>query len=201
MRRSEKTTLRRGIALLLALAALFALSTTAMAGKEVLPFKDVPEEGIYCDAIHWAYDKGITNGNGPETFGTDDYCTRGQVITFLYRAAGKPGVQNEDNPYIDVEKAHFFYYPVLWAKEQGIAGGTSPTTFDPSAKCSTAHIITFLYRANNPGKNGWYEEARDWAGSNGLLEGTRITADRVSTETNCTRGDVAVFLYRCYAKK
>jgi len=165
--------------------------------EQALPFTDVPANGLYADAVKWAYTNGVTNGTSATTFGTEDSCTRGQVVTFLWRAAGEPEPRNAVNPFKDVKESDYYYQPVLWAVEQGITGGTAADKFSPDQTCSTAHIITFLYRAMGAGSDGWYEEARSWAAGKGLLEGTGIT---VSPDETCPRGNVAAFLYRAYVK-
>ena len=161
------------------------------------PFTDVPESGLYADAVAWAYQNKVTTGTTETTFGTKDECTRGQVVTFLWRAAGEPEPKSAENPFRDVSADAYYYKPVLWAVEQHITGGTAADTFSPDQICSSAHIITFLYRAMGAGSDGWYAEARAWALGKGLLEGTDIT---VSPEETCPRGDVAAFLYRAYGK-
>lgn len=160
-----------------------------------LPFTDLPDEEHVKEAIAWAYTNGVTSGTSTTTFGPMDNCTRGQVVTFLWRAAGQPAPTNTNNPFSDVNPGDYFYDPVLWAVEKGITTGTSETEFSPNATCSSAHIITFLYRAMGIGANGWYEEAKSWASGAGLLEGTGIS---VSPEEQCPRGAVVTFLYRIY---
>ena len=162
--------------------------------KAPLPFNDVNSSDYYADAVAWAYDNQVTTGTSATTFGPKDSCTRGQVVTFLWRAAGKPTPTSSSNPFTDVKQGDYFYDAVLWAVEKRITGGTSATTFSPNQTCSSAHIITFLYRAQG-GDNGWYEVARDWAKGAALLDGTGIN---VSPEELCPRGDVITFLYRVY---
>ncbi len=162
-----------------------------------VPFTDVPESGLYADAVSWAYNKGVTQGTSETTFGTKDSCTRGQVVTFLWRAAGCPAPRSSDSPFRDVNPGDYYYDAVLWAVEQGVTGGTSADAFSPEQTCSTAHIITFLYRAMGAGTDGWYAEAGSWADSKGLLEGTDLT---ISPDATCPRGDVAAFLFRAYGQ-
>ena len=161
----------------------------------VLPFNDVDSSGYYVDGIKWAYGNKVTSGTSDTTFGPADSCTRGQVATFLWRAAGSPEPSSAYNPFADVKSNDYYYKPILWAVENGITSGTSENTFAPNATCSSAHIITFLYRAMQIGDNGWYEEARDWAAGESLLDGTGI---RVSPDELCPRGAVVTFLYRIY---
>ena len=162
---------------------------------EPLPFTDVDDGDYFIDAVNWAYNNNVTKGTSETTFGPWDSCTRGQVVTFLWRAAGQPEPGSRNNPFNDVFSSDYYYKPILWAVEQGITSGTSDDTFSPEQTCSSAHIITFLYRAEHKGSNGWYEEAKNWATDNGLLRGTGI---RVSPDENCPRGAVATFLEREY---
>ena len=162
---------------------------------EPLPFTDVDPSDNFADAIAWAYGNKVTTGTSATTFGPMDSCTRGQVVTFLWRAAGEPAPKNSNNPFTDVRSSDYYYKPILWAVENGITAGTSATTFSPDQTCSSAHIITFLYRANGIGSDGWYEVAKNWATAEGLLRATGIT---VSPEETCPRGAVVTFLYRTY---
>jgi len=166
-------------------------------GAAELPFTDVNEDAYYIDGVKWAYTNGVTSGTSATTFGPMDTCTRGQVVTFLWRAAGSPEVAGKANPFSDVKESDYFYTPVLWAVEKGITAGTSATEFSPNATCSSAHIITFLYRALGEGENGWYEEAKGWAKGAGLLKDTPIS---VTPEELCPRGAVVTFLNRAYGK-
>ena len=164
-------------------------------GAADLPFTDVPQDSYAKDAIAWAYTSGVTSGTSATTFGPLDSCTRGQVVTFLWRAAGKPEPAGTVNPFVDVKAEDYYYKPILWAVEKGITAGTSATEFSPNATCSSAHIITFLYRAMGIGSNGWYEEAKTWANDSGILSNTGIA---VSPDEQCPRGAVVTFLYRLY---
>ncbi|MBR0139346.1 MAG: S-layer homology domain-containing protein [Firmicutes bacterium] len=159
------------------------------------PFNDVPEDVYYDLAVLWAYnaDPQITDGNGKDKFMPEQLCTRGQVVTFLWRAAGCPEPVSNKNPFNDVKTDDYFYKPVLWAVEQGITEGTSPTTFNPAKTCSNAHILTFLYRAVGAGEDGWYQEAFDWARSGGIL-GESYTEDYDVT-ADCPRKNVVYYLF------
>lgn len=162
---------------------------------EELPFVDVSDNDYYRDAVEWAYTNGVTTGTSETTFGPADKCTRGQVVTFLWRAAGTPDPKSRNNPFTDVKESDYFYKAILWAVEKGITAGTSADKFSPNETCSSAHIITFLYRASGDGRDGWYQEARNWALSANLLENTGLT---VSPDEPCPRGAVATFLYKIY---
>lgn len=138
--------------------------------KYVYTFYDVPETHVYARAIHWAVAHNIAWGTSNTSFSPDATCTRGQVVTFLWRFSGQPEPTINVNPFTDVNESDYFYKPVLWAVEQGITSGTTPTSFSPNAKCSYAHIGTFLWRA--AGKQAptneryshdlWYGDALNW---------------------------------------
>ena len=161
------------------------------------PFTDVPEGSYYIDAVDWAYNTGVTTGTSDTTFDPEGSCTRGQVVTFLWRAAGEPEPESPDNPFGDVKESDFFYKAVLWAVEQGITNGTGEGEFSPKQTCSSAHIITFLYRTMGIGEDGWGAESRDWAFGEELTAQTGLTIDK---DEECPRSAVVAFLYRTYAE-
>ena len=158
-----------------------------------IPFKDVPENAYYRDAVAWAYDKGVTKGRSNEVFDPQSTCTRGEVVTFLWRAAGSVKPSSTENPFVDVKETDYYFEPVLWAVEKGITFGTDSTHFTPKKTCSTAHIITFLYRSLGIGQDGWYKAAGDWANGCGLMEKTGLLVDPSEA---CPRCAVVTFLYR-----
>lgn len=158
-------------------------------------FTDVDQSKYYYDAVNWAFENGVTSGISATAFGPDEACTRGQVATFMWRAAGCPEPKSDNNPFSDVKESDYYYKAVIWAVEQGITAGTSATEFSPKANCSSAHIITFLYRATGQGKDGWYLDAKEWAAAEGLLDGTGLD---VNPNELCPRGAVVTFLYRIY---
>ena len=159
------------------------------------PFTDVKEGDYFYDAVLWAFyaDPQVTDGMTDTTFGPYLTVTRGQCVTFLWRAMGKPEPTTDKNPFTDVPADQYYYKAVLWAVEKGITDGMTDTTFEPNTTLSTAHIITFLYRTLGIGTNGWYQEAADWAATENLMEGTNLTVD---PKVNCPRGAVVTFLYR-----
>ena len=114
--------------------------------KNSNPFTDVPEKIYYYKAVLWAVENGITTGTSATTFSPESPCTRGQVVTFLHRAAGSPTPTSSANPFVDVKDSLYYYNPILWAVEMGITNGTSATTFGPEETCIRAQIVTFLYR-------------------------------------------------------
>ena len=112
-----------------------------------MPFTDV-KEGSYCyDAVKWAVSKGITEGTTATTFAPSAPATRGQVVTFLYRAAGKPDVADVELPFTDVKEGSFCYDAVLWAYKNGITNGQNATTFGTTATCNRGNFVTLLYRS------------------------------------------------------
>ncbi len=168
-------------------------------------FTDVRQGDWYYDAVLWAVDNGITAGMSPGRFEPSGSCTRAQAVTFLWRAAGEPD-PSIANPFQDVKESDWYYKAVLWAVEKQITKGTTATTFGPEAKCTRGQIVTFLYRfMNQPavgGGSGFQDVPQDlycadavsWAVSAGITNGTSGTT--FSPNQNCTRGQIATFLYR-----
>jgi hypothetical protein len=169
-------------------------------------FTDMPAKTHWAhDAIDWALVTGVTTGTGETTFSPDAGCTRAQVATFLWRAAGKPEPKDGDNPFVDVYPDAYYYKAVLWAQEQGITTGTSSNKFSPDAVCTRAQIVTFLWRFD--GKKAasgaafsdvpagaYYETAVTWAAENGVTTGT--AEGKFSPDSTCTRAQVVTFLHR-----
>ncbi|MBQ3941142.1 MAG: leucine-rich repeat protein, partial [Oscillospiraceae bacterium] len=114
------------------------------------PFTDVSEVQYYYEPVLWAvnHEPQITNGTSANTFSPEAACTRGQVVTFLWRAMGCPEPKSTKNPFADVQPGDYFYKPVLWAMEQGITNGVDAKHFDPEGACTRAHVVTFLWRAH-----------------------------------------------------
>ena len=168
-------------------------------------FTDVPASAYYYDAVLWAVENGVTEGTNATTFSPDMSCTRAQMVTFLWRAAGSPEPVTTTNPFTDVNSGVYYYDAVLWAVEQGITSGTSATTFAPDATCTRAQTVTFLYRAaGSPAVSGgsfadvsadaYYADAVAWAVSEGVTVGTSDTT--FSPDMNCTRAQIVTFMYR-----
>ncbi len=168
----------------------------------VNPFTDVFDSDYYYDAVLWAYyhDPQITDGTSKNHFSPKATCTRGQVVTFLWRAAGCPEPKSLDNPFVDVKESDYFFKPVLWAVEQKITQGANAdgTKFAPYQTCSTMHIVTFLYRSIHYGADGWGDVARDWALGKGLADNTNL---EIKIGEDCPRSAVVTFLYRYYEGK
>ena len=175
---------------------------TVKAGAKANPFEDLKETDYFYDAVLWAYyaEPQVTNGIHADEFGPDRTVTRGQAVTFLWRAMGCPEPETTENPFEDVKENQYYYKAVLWANEKGITTGTDATHFTPNQTCSTAHIITFLYRTitgKTVGGKDWYQLPEAWATGAGLLDGLDI---EVKPGVDCPRCDVVLFLYRELAK-
>ncbi|MBQ6430663.1 MAG: S-layer homology domain-containing protein [Oscillospiraceae bacterium] len=176
------------------------------------PFKDIKTSDYFYNAVLWAAENGVTTGTSATTFSPNATCTRGQVVTFLWRSSGCPEPKSTNNPFKDVKATDYFYKAVLWAAENGVTTGTSATTFSPNAPCTRAHVVTFLWRAqgeptpantNNPFKDvtagQYYTTAVLWAVSHEpqITNGTGATT--FSPNNPCTRGQIVTFLYRAMA--
>ena len=173
-------------------------------------FQDVPRGEYYTEPVGWALRKGITNGTSSVDFSPMADCTRGQVVTFLWRAAGEPKPTSTRNPFSDVKPSDYYYNAVLWAVEKGITNGTSPTTFSPNSPCTRGQVVTFLWRyAGMPKTSGsnpfsdvktgeYYYDAVLWASGKNVTNGTSPTT--FSPNNTCTRGQIVTFLYRAIAE-
>ena len=176
--------------------------------KTVTSFDDVQDTGAYYYVpVYWAIDKKITNGTNEAMtlFSPDMYCTRGHIVTFLWRAAGMPDPSSEVNPFTDVRADEYYYKAVLWAVEKGITKGMTEDTFAPGETCTRAQSVTFLARyagAGSGGKNtfedvpsdAFYYGAVSWAVSMGVTNGTSDMT--FSPDATCTRAQIVTFLYR-----
>ncbi len=173
-------------------------------------FTDVKPGAFYIDAVNWAVRNDVTQGTSATTFSPNKTCTRGQVVTFLWRAYGSEEPSSTDHPFTDVKPGAYYYTAMLWAVEQGITSGTSATTFSPNKDCTRAQVVTFLWRAagqpepesdNCPftdiKKTASYYKAVLWAVENNITTGTSATS--FSPGKTCTRGQVVTFLYRALA--
>ena len=179
---------------------------TQNGGTAQNPFVDVKEGAYYYDAVLWAVEQKITSGTSATTFSPDASCTRAQMVTFLWRAAGSPKVENGKNPFTDVQADAYYYDAVLWAVEKGVTSGTFATTFSPDATVTRGQTVTFLYRnAGSPEVSGtmpftdveadaYYAKAVQWAVQQKITTGTSETT--FSPMSDCTRGQIVTFLYR-----
>ena len=181
-----------------------AIFGKADAGQEELVFTDVPSDAYYADAVKWAVAESITTGTSDTTFSPEDPCTRGQMVTFLWRANGSPEASG-NNPFVDVDVDAYYYDAVLWAAEKGITTGTSDTTFSPEETLTRDQAVTFLWRANgSPVASGhnfedvpsdaYYANAVAWAATEGITTGTSDTT--FSPEDDCVRAQIVTFMHR-----
>ena len=176
------------------------------------PFVDVAGDAYYAPAVEWALKNDITNGTSATTFSPNAGCTRGQIVTFLWRAAGCPEPKSSVNPFTDVEEGAYYSKAVLWAVENGITDGTGDgTTFSPDLTCTRDQTVTFLWRAAGKpavtadksfadvSADAWYATAVAWAVENGITDGTG-DGTTFSPADDCTRAQIVTFLYRYFVK-
>lgn len=181
--------------------------------KEDFQFEDVLDQNAYFyDPVYWAVDQGITNGTSPTTFSPGDACTRAQVVTFLWRAAGSPAPAAETCDFTDVKADAYYCDAVLWAAEKGITVGTTATTFSPDDPCNRAQVVTFLWRAagspapkdtaspfTDMSSGQFFYQAVLWAVEQKITNGT--AEKTFSPYKTCTRAETVTFLYRCQGEK
>ena len=171
------------------------------------PFTDVKEGTYYYDSVMWALKKGVTNGTSATTFSPEDPCTRAQIVTFLWRNAGKPEPETTVSPFTDVKETDYYYKAVLWAYENGITTGMNKTTFGPDLYCTRAQAVTFLYRYMDEPEvkdaevsftdlvaSEYYYDAVVWAIENGVTNG--VGSGVFAPSQSCTRAQIVTFLYR-----
>lgn len=167
-----------------------------------IPFADVPEDASYYDMVVWAYENGIVSDGS--IFEPDSACTRGQVVTFLWRAVGSPEPQTTENPFSDISSSDWYYSPALWAYENGIAAGTA---FNPGNPCTNGEVVTFLWRAegkpiaaiysspiSQAASDSYYARPVAWGESNGMFSGLDFAFDPTAP---CSRANMVTFLYWC----
>lgn len=175
---------------------------------EVSPFADVAIDAYCYEAVKWAVKNGITDGVGNDRFAPEQSCTRAQIVTFLWRAAGSP-VVNYAMDLSDVAEDVYYAEAVRWALSEGITTGTGESSFSPDATCTRAQAVTFLARALNANASGkaefgdvptdsYFAEAVAWAAANGVTEG--VGGGLFGSDNSCTRGQIVTFLYRAYNK-
>ena len=182
-------------------------ATQAQTRKTVGGFSDVYEDDYFAKPVLWAVKNQVTNGTSPSTFSPRETCTRGQIVTFLWRAAGCPAPKSTANPFRDVHSGSYYYNAVLWAVEKGITTGTSNTTFSPKNTCTRAEAATFIWRAlgsridmetihpfNDVPHGSYYETAVLWLTDFGIVSGTGN--GNFSPRKTCTRAEVVTMLYR-----
>ena len=188
-------------------ASKVEVKATFMEDNSVLNFfYDVPNDAYYYEAIKWAAENGITGGVGNSLFAPNQPCTRAQIVTFLWRAAGSPEPKNMSN-FSDVPADSYYAKAVAWAVENGVTTGTGDGKFSPDATCTRAQSVTFLFRASKASANGapafsdvaataYYAEAVKWATNNGITNG--IGDNLFGSDNDCTRAQIVTFLYRMY---
>ena len=178
--------------------------------SELPDFEDTKDAGrYYYDAVRWAvsHEPQITNGTDSTHFSPDATCTRGQVVTFLWRAAGCPEPNGSSSPFTDVKESAYYFKAILWAVENGITNGSSKTTFSPSQACTRGQVVTFLHRfAKTPAPestelpfsdvkpDAFFFNAVLWALEKNITAGTGRTS--FSPDAPCTRGQIVTFLWR-----
>ena len=186
------------------------VKATFMEDNSVLNFfYDVPNGAYFYEAVKWAVDKGVTNGLSDTMFGPYESCTRAQIVTFLWRAAGSPEPKTASS-FTDVPANAYYAKAVAWAVENGITNGMTATTFAPDATCTRGQSVTFLHRALKGTASGsanftdvksdaFYADAINWAVANNVTNGTSNTT--FSPNADCTRAEIVTFLYRAYQGK
>ncbi len=173
-------------------------------------FYDVPNGAYFYEAVKWAVENGITTGVGNDLFAPEQPCTRAQIVTFLWRAAGSPEPKGAASGMSDVVSGSYYEKAVAWAIENGITTGTTATTFSPDATCTRGQSVTFLYRAlkgtasgsvnfTDVPANAFYADAVNWAVASDVTNGTSATT--FSPNADCTRAEIVTFLYRAYQGK
>ena len=176
---------------------------------ETSPFSDVSTSAYYYEAVKWAQEKGITGGIGNGLFGPNQPCTRAQIVTFLWRAAGSPEPKAMSS-FADVSTDAYYAKAVAWAEENGITTGTGDGKFSPDATCTRAQSVTFLFRAigklvdskaefSDVLTDSYYANAVAWAVENGVTNG--IGDGLFGPDNSCTRAQIVTFLFRAYQGK
>ena len=177
--------------------------------EETVRFADVSTSAYYYDAVKWAVENGVTDGLSATTFGPYESCTRAQIVTFLWRAAGSPEPKAMSS-FTDVHASAYYAKAVAWAVENGITNGMTDTAFAPDATCTRGQSVTFLYRAlgkkvessanfTDVKSDAFYADAVNWAVASDVTNGTSATT--FSPNADCTRAEIVTFLYRAYQGK
>ena len=190
-------------------ASKVEIKATFVKKVETSPFSDVSTNAYYYEAVKWAQEKGITGGIGNGLFGPNQPCTRAQIVTFLWRAAGSPEPKAMSS-FSDVSADSYYAKAVAWAVENGITTGTGDGKFSPDATCTRAQSVTFLFRAigklvdskaefSDVLADSYYANAVDWAVENGVTNG--IGDGLFGPNNSCTRAQIVTFLFRAYQSK
>lgn len=197
----KRTLSRKILSTVCALALLLSLTPAAFAAG----FSDVKTSDWFYDAVNWAVDQGITSGTGNNAFSPNQTCNNAQILTFLWRAAGKPSASGS-NPFRNVSSSDYYYTPVLWASEKGLISGSS---FDAEASCTRAMAVTYIWKAKDmpfsmapasfndvPVEQMELSMPVAWAVENGITSGTGNNT--FSPNKTCTRAEIVTFLLRAY---
>ena len=187
-------------------ASKVEVNATFVKEVEISPFSDVSTSAYYYEAVKWAQEKGITGGIGNGLFGPNQPCTRAQIVTFLWRAAGSPEPKAMSS-FADVSTDAYYAKAVAWAVENGITTGTGDGKFSPDATCTRAQSVTFLFRAigklvdskaefSDVLTDSYYANAVAWAVENGVTNG--IGDGLFGPNNSCTRAQIVTFLFRAY---
>ena len=191
-------------------ASKVEIKATFVKEVETSPFSDVSTSAYYYEAVKWAQEKDITGGIGNGLFGPNQPCTRAQIVTFLWRAAGSPEPKSMSS-FSDVSADSYYAKAVAWAVENGITTGTGDGKFSPDATCTREQAVAFLYRASGSpavsggsafsdvAANAYYADAVAWAEKNGVTGG--IGGGLFGSGNTCTRAQIVTFLYRTYQGK
>ena len=190
-------------------ASKVEIKATFVKEVETSPFSDVSTSAYYYEAVKWAQEKDITGGIGNGLFGPNQPCTRAQIVTFLWRAAGSPEPKSMSS-FSDVSADSYYAKAVAWAVENGITTGTGDGKFSPDATCTRAQSVTFLFRAigklvdskaefSDVLTNSYYANAVAWAVENGVTNG--IGDGLFGPDNSCTRAQIVTFLFRAYQGK
>ena len=178
---------------------------TSASASDFRLFSDVSPTDYYYEPIRWAVNRGIAEGVSQTRFGVNEPGSRGQIVTYLWRAAGSPAPRSTGNPFVDVLPGSQYYQAVLWAFEHGITSGTGANTFSPEMTVSRAQAMTYLHRSagsvdasygvsfTDVSPNAYYAPAIRWALSQGITSGTSPTT--FSPDAPCTRAQIVTFLY------
>ena len=180
---------------------------------EISPFSDVSTSAYYYEAVKWAQEKGITGGIGNGLFGPNQPCTRAQIVTFLWRAAGSPVVNYAMN-MSDVPEGSYYAEAVRWALSEGITTGTTENTFSPDSECTRAQAVAFLFRyaaseavtlqelvsgfSDADSVPGYALPAMNWALAEEIVQGN---GSKLMPNDSCTRAQIVTFLFRAYQGK
>ena len=194
-------------------ASKVEVSATFVKEVETSPFSDVSTSAYYYEAVKWAQEKGITGGIGNGLFGPNQPCTRAQIVTFLWRAAGSPVVNYAMN-MSDVPEGSYYAEAVRWALSEGIATGTTENTFSPDSECTRAQAVAFLFRYAASGAvtlqelvsgfsdadsvPGYALPAMNWALAEEIVQGN---GSKLMPNDSCTRAQIVTFLFRAYQDK